>query len=130
MVGALKGMPGPGDDSSSTDSYEDGEGEDQHRFRQIRQTIHRRQSLTVAIRGQYDDGKDKCGEVLFQRESVETEAPSDILEPLQFAYQSLEALSQYYQTSGIRGGGVGLRTAGVAGKGWRSDSTQHSTALP
>jgi hypothetical protein len=53
--------------------------------------------------GQYGDGENMYEEILFQRESVEIEAPSNILEPLQFAYQSLEALSQYYQTSGILG---------------------------
>jgi hypothetical protein len=57
----------------------------------------------VAIRGQYDDGQDRYGEVLFQREFVETAALSNIFEPLQVAFKAIEALSQYYQTSRING---------------------------
>jgi hypothetical protein len=71
--------------------------------RQIGQATQRGQPLTIAIRGQYDDDGDGYGEVIFERKSVEAEAPSDIIERLQLGFQALAALSEFYQTSGIPG---------------------------
>jgi hypothetical protein len=72
VQGALKGMPGPRDDSCATDSSEDEEGEDTHKLCKIAQAIHKGQPLTIVIRGQLEGIGGKVSEVLFQRDTRST----------------------------------------------------------
>jgi hypothetical protein len=74
-----------------------------HKLKQISHVARLKQPITVKIRGQFDGEKELKHEVLIQKEFWGIEPPSHLLDLLQFAFKSLEILSQLYGTKGIPG---------------------------
>jgi hypothetical protein len=79
------------------------EDEDTHKFKQISHAARLKQPITVRIRGQFNGEGDSKHEVFIQKEFCGIEPPSHILDLLQFAFKTLEILSQIYGTREIPG---------------------------